>query len=136
MNYNEKQVFDIPLANNTIDLLFYLIQSYASKNEIEGIDLTKYFALSGKAAKVLQGGSVTSVNSITLVTNDQKIFNIIAIIVDDIESKEVLKFKNKITIENPNFFIEVHNLTEVLNITSVDGVIVQQLNEIPENLLV
>ncbi|WP_298119299.1 hypothetical protein [Flavobacterium sp.] len=136
MNYNQKQVFDIPMANNTIDLLFFLIESYATKNQIEDIDLTKYFALSGKAAKVLQGGSVTSVNSITLVTNQQKIYNIIAIIVDDIDSKETLKFKNKITIENSNFFIEIHNLLDVLNITSIDGVIVQQLTEIPEKLLV
>jgi hypothetical protein len=135
MNYNEKQVFDIPLANNTIDLLYHLIENYLAKFEIAGVDLSKDIGLSGKAAKKLQGGAVANVNSIAFVTNKQLLFEIISKVVDDIPNTGILKFKNKITIENSNFFIEIHKIATTLSNTTVDGVFVQLLAEIPENLL-
>lgn len=135
MNYNEKQVFDIPLANNTIDLLYHLIENYVAKFEIEGVDLSKDIGLSGKAAKKLQGGTVANVNSIAFVTDKQQIFEIISKVADDLPNIAVLKFKQKITIENSNFFIEIHKIATTLTNTTVDGVIVQQLADIPENLL-
>jgi|GEM_PF-3176580 len=135
MNYNEKQVFDVPLANNTIDLLYHLIENYVAKFEIAAIDLSKDIGLSGKAAKKLQGGTVANVNSIAFVTDKQQIFEIISKIADDLPNIAVLKFKQKITIENTNFFIEIHKIATTLTVTSVDGVIVQQIAEIPENLL-
>lgn len=135
MNYNQKQVFDITLANNTIDLLFHLIENYVAKFEIATIDLFKDIGLSGKAAKKLQGGTVADINSIAFVTDKQQLFEIISKIVDDIPNTGILKFKEKITIENANFFIEIHKIATTLTVTSVDGVIVQQIAEIPENLL-
>ena len=135
MNYNEKQVFDIPLANNTIDLLYHLIENYVAKFEIEGVDLSKDIGLSGKAAKKLQGGTVADVNSIAFVTDKQQIFEIISKVADDLPNIAVLKFKQKITIENSNFFIEIHKIATTLTNTTVDGVFVQLLAEIPENLL-
>ena len=94
------------------------------------------FALTGTAAKIIQGQATEPVKNIAFITSDQVVFDFLSNdirsilpAIDIIKRKDVLQFKAS------GFFFEIHLASTTRSIIDGSGVFVQDINEIPNFIL-
>lgn len=135
MNYTSSNAFNLVSANKTIDRIFFHINEHYKKIPLT-LDINDKFALSGKAAAILQGASVVPVNQIVLVTNDDFLMSVIRdVIPNEIANKGVLKFKDRTVIYFDGFIVEFWKVERTLTIVIAGGIYSQLISEIPSELL-
>lgn len=130
MNFTQDKIFESAVTNTFIDRIVYELIQFIIAEELS-VNLKDVFALSGKAAAILQDDDDEPVKNIIFVCKDENIFNYI-------KTSKTLE-KNRVVTKDSVFmyqgaFYEFHFLEEFTKI-DINSISVQDITEIPTEYL-
>lgn len=130
MNFTQDKIFESATTNAFIDRIVYELIEFIIAEELS-VNLKDVFALSGKAAAILQDDDDAPVKNIIFVCKNEDIFNYI-------KTSKTLE-KNRVVTKDSVFmyqgaFYEFHFLEEFTKI-DINSISVQDITEIPTEYL-
>lgn len=137
MSYLTGGIFADGKVNALSDKLIYLLkQQFPPADEETPSIIDSKFGLTGKAALILQDTGNGNCNQVVFITNDQEIFDWIAVNLKSIFlPKKTAVFKERLLIELDYVKIEVWIKDVMLTWVIQDDVNIQESDKIPSELL-
>jgi hypothetical protein len=105
MNYTADKIFQNPAVNTFIDNVIFRSIAYLTAN-FPLVDIKTVFALSGKAAAILQGETLSEVNNIIFVVTSEELFSFLKTM--DYPLTRRIVFQEKVLFYHADAFFEFH----------------------------
>lgn len=128
---------EVVFANSNANAMCNAIMQ-ALINEFDAPSVASGFLLTGSAAKIIQGETNKDIPVIAFVTNDLEMFDFLKLQINtiiDIRGPIVTPDRIKIVSPTLSIFIEIWHREGVLNSIDFNGVITENINDIPNYIL-
>lgn len=126
MSFSLAMIFNDAQINWTCDrILLFLSEKYSDE------EIKTHFALSGRAAAILQSTSTLPVENVLFITADSKMYSDLKQLKNSLKGLACSVFSNRILLYMPEMYYEIWFSSEPLDTLIVSGVNVQSLTQIP-----
>jgi hypothetical protein len=131
MNYTADKIFNNPLINTFIDNVVFRLMQFIADEELS-LDIKTVFALSGKAAAILQGETSTPVKNIIFVVKDEELFSFLKTM--DYPLTKRIVFQEKVLFYYADAYFEFH-LVDTFTKVNYNSISLQLDSEIQPEFL-
>jgi hypothetical protein len=135
-SYTEETIFRDRRINGIIDMMFAkLVEHFPPEGtDTENDFVFKQIILSGKAAEVIQNPKSQPAKAIIFETSNDDIYEYLFLNLKKIYNCKVIAFKERILFYPQDFYFEIWK-AETLNQVEENGIWLQHINDIPEEML-
>lgn len=128
-------IFGIPEANTVMNILHKKVEEYIIENDLR-IEVYDVFALSGKAAAILQTQATEPIQNIVFTVQDNDLLNYFQKNIHlFFRNKGVFLFQNRIIVNFEGFTIELWNLPGDIIYSAEFEMYVHDFNDIPKDFI-
>lgn len=131
MNYSINKIFADSTVNALLDRLYYDIVT-----QLPEITIPDCFALTGRAAAILQGATDAPLENIVFITDNKDVFTFVQLKLNNyFRAAGAIVFKERVLFYSEGVYIEIWTTNDTLNIVDSSGIYMQHIDDIAEILL-